>query len=178
MRIARIWDAWAEKKKIDFDLPQKNGITTTLCADAQQELVAVGFDTGALNVFDVRLGSQVMSIPSGARSKIVGGSFLGQSSLLIVGHQDGIVKVYDPRQFEEPLQTFNAASHHIELPKASSSPLLLFGGNNNIQPRRLTFELKMHTMTTQASNNVGSSFWDEKYTAFPDYCLCVKRRNS
>jgi len=95
-----------------------------------------------------------MSIPSGARSRIVGASFLGKSTSLIVGHHDGIVKLYDPRQFEEPLQNFNAASHHIELPKASSSPLMLFGGNNNIQPRRLTFELKMHKMIAQASNNI------------------------
>jgi hypothetical protein len=158
VRIARVWDAWAEKNKIDINLDQKDGITASLCADFNQELVCVGFNSGVSAVYDIRIAgklhSRIMGIRSETRSKVVGCSFLGETSTLMIGHEDGIIKVYDPRQFEDPLEVFKADENRVEAPKSMSSTFMPFSNNNTV--KRSNYPLTMNKMIVQSSNSIAA----------------------
>lgn len=157
IRISRIWDAWAEKNKTDINLDQRDGITSSLCADFNQELVCIGFNSGVSSVYDIRIAgkfSKIMGIRSETRSQVVGCSFLGESSTLVIGHEDSIVKVYDPRQFEEPLEIFKADEFRVEQPKPLTSSFMSFGGSNNNLVKRPNYPLTMSKMIIQPSNSV------------------------
>uniref|UniRef100_A0A914YRN4 Uncharacterized protein n=1 Tax=Panagrolaimus superbus TaxID=310955 RepID=A0A914YRN4_9BILA len=164
VRIARIWDAWAEKNKTDINLDMKDGISSSLCADFNQELVCIGFNSGVSSIYDIRIAgkfSKIMGIRSETRSKVVGCSFLGESSTLVIGHEDGIIKVYDPRQFEEPLEVFKADEYRVSSSVKSSpysNPLtasfMSFGSLNNNVVKRPNYPLTMNNMIVQSSNSI------------------------
>uniref|UniRef100_A0A914N361 Raptor N-terminal CASPase-like domain-containing protein n=1 Tax=Meloidogyne incognita TaxID=6306 RepID=A0A914N361_MELIC len=112
VRICRIWDAWAEKSIFDVSLRHGKGSVVNIASDLSCDLVGCGFSDGTLAVFDTRLPSnecEIMRLRD-SNAPVVGMGILRERQRLLVGTRDGLIRLWEPRMFQEPVAEFNVVT--------------------------------------------------------------------
>uniref|UniRef100_A0A915CZ32 Raptor N-terminal CASPase-like domain-containing protein n=1 Tax=Ditylenchus dipsaci TaxID=166011 RepID=A0A915CZ32_9BILA len=94
VRVCRLWDAWCEKSVLDLSLRSKNStvsMTTSIACDLNYNLVSCGFADGTF----------AFTMCACHRLK---------DQRLVVGSQDGDVRVWEPRMYQEAIVDFNVGN--------------------------------------------------------------------
>uniref|UniRef100_A0A7E5A1S8 WD_REPEATS_REGION domain-containing protein n=1 Tax=Panagrellus redivivus TaxID=6233 RepID=A0A7E5A1S8_PANRE len=118
--IVRQWDAWSEKTRRDIPLDQNRnrGLVECICTNDTKDLLCVGFDCGAHNIYDLRCAKNECIMRHQGLPAVTGASFV-RNNVLAVGYVDGSVRVFDTRQYQDPIEEFWADEVPIIVPAQS-----------------------------------------------------------
>lgn len=162
VRLCRIWDVHAEQTVQDIHIGAKSCITTRICSDDScSELVALGLNDGSVNLYDPRIpgkSQRVMSLRELQR-KIVGLSFISNASgtqtdtglRLVAGSEDGEIRVWEPRMFQEPVVQLNACEElrgkEMIMPKMEVQPFGQLMGCATVLPAVRIYDISGKQLT-------------------------------
>ncbi|PAV89800.1 hypothetical protein WR25_21627 [Diploscapter pachys] len=111
-----MWDAHYEKDLYDINVSKKKSAVTALgWEDEHHYVMAIGFGDGSLHIHDSRISpsdSRITRLSFDLKSPVVGLSVRTSNTdkeraLLVGASECGVVSIWDPRQFDEPLFTMN-----------------------------------------------------------------------
>ncbi|VDM41062.1 unnamed protein product [Toxocara canis] len=162
VRLCRIWDVHAEQTAQDIQIGAKSCLVTKICSDDScSELIALGLNDGSVNLYDPRIpgkSQRVMSLRELQR-KIVGLSFISNASAsqadnglrLVVGSEDGEIRVWEPRMFQEPIVQLNACEElkgkEMIMPKMEVQPFGQLMGCATVLPAMRIFDISGKQLT-------------------------------
>ncbi|KAF8382617.1 daf-15 [Pristionchus pacificus] len=121
VKVCRIWDAHTERVKVDIPTGRKTAVVALSAELEASHLIALGFRDGAVHVHDTRAPpdvSRIHALQEHSRP-IVGMSVRAveeNRGRLAAASSDGLLCVWEPRMFKEPIVDVNIFEDPLAAP--------------------------------------------------------------
>ncbi|GMT33590.1 hypothetical protein PFISCL1PPCAC_24887 [Pristionchus fissidentatus] len=127
VKVCRLWDAHTERSKLDIPTGRKSAVVSMSAELDYSHLVAIGFRDGAIHVHDTRMPtseSRILSLAEHQKA-IVGVSVRSEADsrcLLSAASSDGLLCVWEPRMYKEPIVDVNILESPLDHHKSYGGP--------------------------------------------------------
>ncbi|GMT03406.1 hypothetical protein PENTCL1PPCAC_25580 [Pristionchus entomophagus] len=127
VRVCRVWDAHTERSKQDIPTGRRTAVVSMSAELEHSHLIALGFRDGAVHVHDTRMPtaeSRIMALGEHTRT-IVGVSVKSEAEsrcLLSAASSDGLLCVWEPRMYQEPVVNVNILEDPLTLAHQQQGP--------------------------------------------------------
>uniref|UniRef100_A0A0N4ZSL6 WD_REPEATS_REGION domain-containing protein n=1 Tax=Parastrongyloides trichosuri TaxID=131310 RepID=A0A0N4ZSL6_PARTI len=162
----RLWDMQTERTKQDIEFKSsKVRLISCLAANLENNFIACGSRDGFMRLYDPRMpyhkGYACGSNMQAEMSAIIGISLVPTRTgiRLVSGCQDGIIKIFDPRSYEEPLIEYDVSDDYTIFNSTT-----LISQKSSINPNKffspptksfsLNSKLSLKNLFVQTSNGV------------------------